>query len=503
MKITLVEKMPKSFRGSLIIPLFKPKDIEENTLFKNLPREDRVYLKKIVASVKWSEKEARLVPLPSNPAQGIIFLGLGERKKWQVRRLVLAVRRAVKFLKDNRIPRAAISLIDISIYRLSAAMGSKGKALSPDSETLSLIVRNLLMSEFEFIYYKEKPPEDWPKIEEIVLIAKTSQPLQSAFQEGIILGEEINSCRKLTNMPGGLISPRKLAEEARKLAKASGFKVEVLGQEKMKKLGMEAILGVARGSIEPPQFIILKYGPSKKTPLVFIGKGVTFDAGGLNLKPSDAMHEMHMDKAGAAAVLHAVSAIARLKLPVRVIGLIPAVENMPSGSSYRPGDILKSIIGKTIEVLGTDAEGRIIMADTLGYAQRYKPALIVDLATLTEAAVTALGQRVNALFANQEKLYQLGKEVGEKMGDYTWPMPLWEEYDEEIKGTFGDVANLGKTKYGDSIIGAVFLKQFVGDFPWIHVDIAPLMTTIEGQYLAKGASGTGVALLVGIAKKFH
>lgn len=419
-------------------------------------------------------------------------MGLGERKKWQVRRLVLAVRQAIKFLKNNQISRAAISFME-----------PEGKILLPDSETLSLIVQNLLMSEFEFTRYKEKPKKDWPKIEEIVLLAKINQPLRSALQEGIILGEEINNCRKLTNMPGGFISPCELAKEARKLAKTVGFEVEVLGQKEMKKLGMGAILEVAQGSIEPPRFIILKYGSPKKSPLVFVGKGVTFDAGGLSLKSSDKMHKMHMDKAGAAAVLHAVSAIARLKLPVRVIGLIPAVENMPSGSSYRPGDILKSITGKTIEVLNTDAEGRIIMADALGYAQRYKPALIVDLATLTDAAATALGQRVNALFANQEKLYQLGKEVGEKMGDYTWPMPLWEEYDEEIKGTFGDVANVGKTEYGDSIMAATFLKQFVGNFPWIHVDIVPLMTTIEGQHLAEGASGTGVALLVGIAKKFN
>jgi len=491
MKIALLNQLPKNFKGSLMIPLFESQKLGQSRLIKLLSPEDRSYITRVASSIRWSEKEVRSVPLPSNPARYIILLGLGEKKKWQPRKLVLATRRVVKALKDNRLKLAAVSLAEI------------GESVPlPDSSVLSLVVQNLLLAELEFTAYKERPKEGWPKIEEIALVANKITPvLKKAHREGIVLGEEINLCRQLANMPGGLLSPSKLVERARVLAKSRGFKVKVLGRQEMKRLGMGGILAVAQGSIHPPEFLILEYGSGKKPPLVLVGKGVTFDAGGLNLKPAEAMLGMNMDKSGGAAVLHAISAIARLKLPVHIIGLIPAVETLPSGSRYKPGDLLQTITGQTIEVINTDAEGRIILADALGYAQKFKPSLIVDLATLTGAAMMALGQRVNALFANQEKLYRLSEKVGEEMGDYVWPLPLWEEYEEEIKGTFGDFANLGKTKYGGAITGAIFLKQFVGDFPWIHVDIAPLMTTIEGQYLAKGASGTGVAFLVGMAKK--
>ncbi len=490
MELSLLSRLPQNFKGVFIVPFFETKEIEKSSIWKSLLPTDRKYLKKVVSAVKWSEKETRLITLPSAPEESMLLLSLGERKKWHNRRLVSAVRRAIRSLKDHHLPTAAWAIGE-----------PKGFGLS--SDILSLIVRNILLADFEFTEYKEVPKEGWPEIKEVLLITETTPALKRAWEEGLILGEEMNRCRRLVNLPGGMLPPRKLAEKARHLAKTYGFKARVLGESEMRKLGMGGILSVAQGSDEPPQFIILEYGSSKKKPLVFVGKGVTFDTGGLNLKSETGMTDMHMDKAGAAAVLHAVAAIVRLKLPVRVIGLIPTVENMPSGKSYKPGDIIKTITGKTVEVLNTDAEGRIILADALGYAQRFKPSLIVDLATLTGAAMVALGQRTNALFTNQEKLYAFGREIGELSGDYAWPMPLWEEYDEEIKGTFGDIVNLGKTKYGGAITGAAFLKQFVGDWPWIHLDIAPMMTTLEGQYLAKGAFGVGVAFLVEVAKRWR
>src|SRR3989344_2547118 len=251
------------------------------------------------------------------------------------------------------------------------------------------------------------------------------------------------------------------AEEAGKQTKV---KVTILDEKQIKKLGMGGVIGVSRGSSEKPRFIIMEYKHPdyKQAPLVLVGKGVTFDTGGLNLKPDKAIHEMHMDMSGGAAVIHGVAAISRLNIPIHVVGLIPAVENMPSGSSYHPGDILRSITGRTIEVLNTDAEGRIILADALGYAKRYNPRLVVDIATLTGAAMVALGQRVSALFTKDEKLEELFRSLGESSGDYLWPMPLWDEYEEDIKGTFGDVANVGKTEaYGGSITAAMFLSQFV------------------------------------------
>jgi leucyl aminopeptidase len=264
------------------------------------------------------------------------------------------------------------------------------------------------------------------------------------------------------------------------------------------------VLGVGQGSNAPSRFIILEYFCGKKSerPIVLIGKGVTFDTGGINLKPSDYILGMNMDMSGGAAVIHALAAAARLKVKKNIVVLVPAVENMMSGASYRPGDIIRSMSGKTIEVLNTDAEGRIILADALHYAKRYRPALVIDVATLTGAAMGALGERASALFTEDEALELRLRHLGEESGDYVWPLPLWEEYDDEVKGTFGDVANLGRTRYGGAITAAVFLKQFVDKaYPWVHLDIAPRMTTLPDEFLSKGSAGAPVRLLIKVVER--
>ncbi|HEX9664762.1 MAG TPA: M17 family metallopeptidase, partial [Patescibacteria group bacterium] len=248
-----------------------------------------------------------------------------------------------------------------------------------------------------------------------------------------------------------------------------------------------------------PRFIVMEYdgGDSKEKPLVLIGKGITFDTGGLNLKPSDGIYQMHLDMSGGAAVLYSVLLAARLKLKKNIVGLIPAAENMISGSSYRPGDILKTMSGKTVEVLNTDAEGRLVLADALTYAGKfYKPRLVISVATLTGAALVALGQYASAIFSKDESLLKLLRNLGEKSGDYVWPLPLWEEFEKEMKGTFADLNNLGKSKYGGASQGAAFLAHFAKKYPWLHIDIAPRMTAGEGEYLAKGAVGAPVRLLI-------
>ncbi len=243
-------------------------------------------------------------------------------------------------------------------------------------------------------------------------------------------------------------------------------------------------------------------GPRAEKPVVLVGKGVTFDTGGLNLKSDDSMYEMRMDMSGGAAVIHAIAAAARLKLKKNIVALVPAVENMPSGSSYRPGDLLRTMSGKTIEVLNTDAEGRVILADALEYAKRYQPSLVVDVATLTGAAMVALGHRYSALFASDKELEDRFRELGEATGDLVWPLPLSADYEDDVRGTFGDWTNTGKKDAGGgAITGAVFLWQFTKDkkgeaaYPWVHLDIAPRMTAIDGEFLAKGAAGTPVRLL--------
>src|SRR3989338_4656923 len=272
----------------------------------------------------------------------------------------------------------------------------------------------------------------------------------------------------------------------------------------MKKLGMGGVLGVASGSTEEPRFIVMEYKPASPLSvrgtegvIVLVGKGVTFDSGGLNIKPSDHIYEMHMDMSGGAAVIHAIAAAAKLGIKRNIVGLIPAVENMPSGSRYHPGDVLKTMSGQTIEVLNTDAEGRVILADALTYAEQYKPKLVVDVATLTGAAKVALGQQASAIFSKDEKILKQVQELGEQSGDYVWPLPLWDEYEQEIKGTFGDWANIGKKRgSGGAIDGAIFLYQFAKKYPWLHIDMAPRMTANDSEYLAKGAAGAPVRLLI-------
>jgi len=330
--------------------------------------------------------------------------------------------------------------------------------------------------------------------------------LARALHNGTVIGNAINATRALANTPGGDMTPSVLEREARTVAKRAKLTCTILNVPHMEKLGMGGVLGVGKGSADKPKFIILDYTPKNAqnttTPLVFVGKGVTFDTGGLNLKPSNSIYEMHMDMSGGGAVIHAVEAIALMHLPLRVVGLIPAVENMPSGESYRPGDILKSMSGKTIEVLNTDAEGRIILADALEYAKRYSPQFVLDIATLTGGAVAALGVHASALFTKKQEDETLLRKLGESSGDYLWPLPMWDEYGEDLSGTFGDTANIMKAKNGgDSCFAAKFLEQFT-DYPWAHLDIAPTMTTNKSDKLTEGAKGAGVRLAIALARHF-
>ena len=243
-------------------------------------------------------------------------------------------------------------------------------------------------------------------------------------------------------------------------------------------------------------------GAKSKKPLVFVGKGITFDTGGINLKPTGSLDEMHMDMSGGAAVLGALGAIARLQLRVNVIGIIPAVENMPSGSSYRPGDVLRSMSGKTIEVSNTDAEGRVVLSDALTYAERYGPKLVVDLATLTGACMVALARYASGLFSYDEQLISRMRKYGEQSGDFLWPLPLWEEYEDELKSKVADLSNANKTRNAGATNGALFLSKFAEKFPaWAHIDIASTMTTSPDMQLSSGARGAGTALLIELARQ--
>ena len=427
----------------------------------------------------------------------IIEIGIDGRKLMTIRQIRIVARRAIMFARHHRIKKLTVDFSEFKFAHLKMK----------DRDLAELLGVNFELANFEFTTYKTPPKEGWSFVEEI-FVSGDSKEIREGFKRGQIIGEEINRCRVLANTPGGEMTPRLLAQEALKLKKYSKTKVSVLGIRELEKLKMGGLLGVSRGSAEEPQFIIIEYKGAvntKERPLVFVGKGVTFDTGGLNLKPTEAIYEMHLDMSGGAAVIHALALASRLGVKKNIVGLIPAVENMPSGSSYRPGDVLRSLSGKTIEVLNTDAEGRIILADGITYAKRFNPRLVVDVATLTGAAMSALGQRYAALFTEKAEVENQIREAGEYSGDYVWPLPLSSEYEEEIKGTFGDVANIGKTRYGGAITAAVFLWQFAKELPcpWAHIDIAPRMTTIEEDQMSKGAAGASVYLLLTLAERYQ
>jgi len=472
----------------LVLPYFQGGEIH---VVKEEIKKEVDKFSETLASLK--ENEIRFV---ISDQKKIVFLNVGGKEKWNQRKFLLNLRKIVRFLKENNIQKATLLLEEII---------PRGVNLNNLAKQIS---ENILLADYEFTRYKKEPKEGWTKIRAIEISWPNPQKYQKDFSQGGVIGQAINSARDISNIPGGEMTPEKLAVFSLKTLKnLNNIQTEVFDKKKLEKLGMGGILGVSQGSFQKPKLIILKYFGKKrdrKFDLAFVGKGITFDTGGLNVKPSDSMLTMHMDMSGGAAVLGAMLAISQIKVPLNIVALIPAAENMPSGQAYRPGDLLKSYDGKTIEVINTDAEGRIILADALSYAvKNFKPKMVVDVATLTGAAVAALGQRAIGLFTNLPKMENILRQLGEDSGDYVWPLPCWEEYEEEIKGIFGDIANVGKTKYGGAITAALFLKNFVEDLPWIHLDIAPTMVSIENQGLAQGATGTGVRYLIKLAQEFQ
>lgn len=425
-------------------------------------------------------------------------LGAGKPSEMNFRKFLLLCRSIVRAAKSEKLKKIAIQ------FDWTPELFKNLRDISPE-EISERAAENFEMANFEFNRFKTRPKEGFDAVEEILAYTPDLR-LDKAIRKGQEIGRAVNECRELANSPGGDMTPELLAAAAKAAARSSGagpkLKVTVLGVPDMKKLGMGAILGVAKGSTEAPTFTVMEYrGSSKQSPVVLIGKGVTFDSGGLNLKSSNSMYEMHMDMSGGAGVIVAVALAARLSLKQSVIGLIPSVENMPGNSAYRPGDVLKSLSGKTIEVLDTDAEGRLILADALTYAKRFKPSVVIDVATLTGAAVSALGLHASALLTRDDALAEMLARDAEASGDYVWRLPLWDEYEERVKGTFADLKNVpgGSTsRYGGAIDGGMFLWQFAKELncPWAHLDIAPRTTAAPGDELAKGAAGAPVRLLI-------
>ena len=344
--------------------------------------------------------------------------------------------------------------------------------------------------------------DDKDNLREIHLLApgNTQRALENGVQRGQIIAAAVNMARDLSNSPGNEINPSYLAQQAQEVAARTALRCHVLDADGMREHGMGCLLGVAQGSDQPPAFIILEHAPhgAQEAPIVLVGKGITFDSGGISIKPAANMEDMKMDMSGGAAVLGTMQALAQLGYPRRVVGLVPSSENLPNGKAVKPGDILRAMSGKTVEVINTDAEGRLILADALAYAvQEFKPACIVDLATLTGAVVVALGSQATGMMGTDKAMMDRLRAAGDASAERVWELPLFEEYSKQIKSDFADMKNVSSGREAGSIIGGAFLKEFVGDTPWVHLDIAGTAWTRENQaYIPKGATGVGIRLLV-------
>jgi leucyl aminopeptidase len=415
----------------------------------------------------------------------VIGGGTGERGSDLVRKLATAAGLAAR---QRYVPRVAF------------AVRGQGDA----ADLAQAVAEGLTLAEFYGGSYKtdEPAPAAAPAWTVASLDAADSARTAAAVARGRILGECSNLARELANEPGNTLTPHEFAKRATTLASDAGVKVEILDETQIEKLGMGLLLGVARGSAEPPRLMVFRYDPpgAPQTPVLgLVGKGITFDTGGISIKPAEKMEQMKDDMAGGAAVACAMRAIALLKAPMRVIGVVPTAENMPGGRAIRPGDVLKSASGKTVEVVNTDAEGRLILGDGLWYARQLGATHLVDVATLTGAVVVALGKITSGIFGTPNDWVERVRNVADRAGDRVWPLPLFDEYKDQIKSDIADLMNTGGRAAG-SITAAMFLKEFVGDVPWVHLDIAGTAWADEAKpYLPKGPSGVAVRTLAALA----
>ena len=418
-------------------------------------------------------------------AERLVLAGLGKRKDLDLNRLRQAAGKAAPHLR-------AAGARNIMIAADGLGSGAE--------ETAQALTEGSVLGLYRFLKYKTKEENNNKEDVQAVTIVTESAASLKAMQKGAKTGEVIAGStmmvRDMVSSPPVDMTPAIVAAKARETAREFGLKLQVLERSGMEKLGMGALLGVASGSAQPPKFIILEYRKGGGKPFIaLVGKTITFDSGGISIKPSENMDKMKDDMSGGAAVLGALRTVAALKLPLNIVGLLPATENMPGGSAYKPGDVLRTLSGQTIEIINTDAEGRLILSDALAYACRYKPAVIVDIATLTGACRVALGQEAMGMLGTDDKLKQKIREAGEKTGERVWELPLWEGYYDQIKSDVADMKNAGG-RDGGAITAAALLSRFVQDYPWVHLDIAATAWTEKDRpYTPKGATGIGVRLL--------
>jgi len=427
--------------------------------------------------------------------QRILLVGLGARATFTSETMRRAMGLAARKLRDSGLERAAVQVSADHI-----------------DDSLSAIVEAAILATYNFHQFKPKD-DNATELKSLTLCVPARADLKAAKRvvaEAQIVAQATNYAREIGNLPGNVITPRVLADYARALAKESDIACTVLAKKELEKGSFGGLLAVGGGSANEPHLIVLEYkgvGADTAHPIALVGKAITFDSGGISIKPSDKMDEMKFDKCGGVAVLAILKAVAALKLPVHIIAVISSAENMPSSTSYRPGDIVTSYRGSdkrgvTIEVLNTDAEGRIVLGDALVYARQRGAKTIIDFATLTGAVVVALGSFAAGVMGNDEALQEKIRASGQRTGDRVWPLPLWQEYKDKIKSDVADIKNTGG-RYGGAITAAAFLAKYVGETSWAHLDIAgTAWTTDDLPYLTKGATGFGVRLVVDLLRRW-
>jgi len=417
-------------------------------------------------------------------ADRVLLVGLGKERDFREREFRSAIRAAVRLLNETGSYEAVVYLTEEKVKRREVAW------------RVEHAVVVAMEAVYRFDQMKSQPADVRRPLRKLTLSVPQRSDLtagEAAAGRGLAIAHGMDLARDLGNLPGNICTPTHLAERAQALAQELGFKCEVFDRAKLEELKMGSFLSVTNGSDQPPKFIVLEYfgGPKKQRPVVLVGKGITFDSGGISLKPGNDMDQMKFDMCGAASVLGAFRAVAELKAKVNLIGLVPTCENMPNGRATKPGDVVRSMSGQTIEVLNTDAEGRLILCDALTYAERYEPAAVVDIATLTGAMVVALGHVACGVFSNSDSLGRALLNAGEDAFDRGWQLPLWDDYQEALNSNFADFANIGG-RAGGSITAACFLSKFAKKFDWAHLDIAGVAWK-EGK--EKGATGRPVPLL--------
>ena len=480
--------------NALLVGFFKNKFTLSGEI-KKLDNESSNIISSYIKNNKFKGENGEVKNIYSNKSiKNIVLAGLGEEEKYNFDILTNTTADISKKLRDN-------GTESFSIFLSSFNNGN-----FKDEELVEKITLSSLMGLYKFTEYKTKDKDKIEYINQITIITDSDKNFDKEIKYASVVADAVNKTRDFVNTPPNIATPQYVANYAKELAKKNNLKCTIFDEKQIKKMNMGCFIGVAQGSINKPRFVVIGYNGSEKSkkPIAIVGKGVTFDSGGLNLKPYPYILNMKDDKGGALASIHVIEACAKLKLPINLIVVTPLCENMIDASSFRPDDVLTAYNGMTVEIKNTDAEGRLILADALSYAAKSKPEAIIDIATLTGASMVTLGYVATPFLASDEKLSEKIKIASKKSLEKVWELPLWPEFEENLKSDVADIKNISEEGDAGVIIGATFLKNFVNDAPWVHIDIGTTVwSKVDKGVLVKGATGATVRLMMEMLREWR